>query len=376
MFSSLNSGGVSGAVVTARCLEAYALDPDSRQDVVKSCNPATREYSLLRLRLLSQEMQDPAAVITLSNIVQVNDLLNQARSRLTPQEYDQLRYQLAVLAYPINPALLLTQIGFNAASVTQLDTKALEIVNEVSTWGKAQPKSLCDSLPTTLNEELIRTETIAVRIIEQLKTAFHAVDVPASAWPHLLTHPKMETLLLDKMRTLYLMTLFRYMDVPYSPRSLEIIEQADGAKIDELMVKIILRLYREKELRFTDDMRQLRYLTCDQLMMLRNQEPSLMYDDGFIGQLEKRIVPREFVSWEEKRQGVVYREWLDRMMEFVNSLPPKYNRHRMAVYLMSLEYDLTKGTMDKAKFIRQVFLPSCLVHLQTTSYGHLSHIPI
>ncbi|KAF9079357.1 hypothetical protein BGX23_004273, partial [Mortierella sp. AD031] len=127
---------------------------------------------------------------------------------------------------------------------------------------------------------------------------------------------------------------------------------ADTSRIDLFVVKVLLRLYNEKKIDFSDNHYQVLHLTRAQLDLLKKEDPSLMDNEGFVGLLEKRIVPEPFAVWEEE----AYKEWLDRMLVFVDGLSPKFERYKVSVYLLSLAHDLQKGTMDKAKFLRYVVL--------------------
>ncbi|KAF9949613.1 hypothetical protein BGZ65_007193 [Modicella reniformis] len=349
----------TASTVTSRLLEEYALNPESRLEVVKSCNPGTRESYLLQLRQLSQELQSSATAITDEKIQQAVDFLHQAVTSiptpLTAAEIDQFRTQFALLGFLVKPILLQTHLQFNLDKVTQLTSKFHTFVKDDSTLNKSKLESFCDRLPTALDESMISTKAMISRTMDDLNWHIYATNVPALAWPLLLAEPKMEDLLIQTVAPPYLLNLFRMMQVGCSPKSLEIIEQADIARIDELVAKVVLRLYKEKLLSFAEtNTTQLKRLTRAQLEMISVWEPSVMTDEGFVGLLEKRILPREFATPEEKSHGVVHREWLERMIVFVNTLAPKFNRHKLSVYLMSLEFDLAKGVMDKQKFLRQV----------------------
>jgi hypothetical protein len=82
--------------------------------------------------------------------------------------------------------------------------------------------------------------------------------------------------------------------------------------------------------------------------MIVKQLPEVKSNEGYVALMERRIVPEAFPLQEE----AAYQAWLDKMLAFVDELPPKFNRDKLNVYLMSLEHDLKRGIMDKKKFLR------------------------
>ncbi|KAI8595733.1 hypothetical protein EDD21DRAFT_358774 [Dissophora ornata] len=349
-----------------RLLEEYALNPESRPDVVRSCNPGSKEYFLLHLRLLSQELQDPTTPVTAEKIEEAHQLLRQAETLnvfyADRTVLEQFQSQLALSAYPIKPELLFKQLDFNPDSLMQLNNSGGTTSSKKSKQKKQQePRDLCDELPTALDENLIKTEVLLDQLMDKLTETFNLSNVPALAWPHLLAHPKMETYLLKTLTPDNLLALFGRLDLSVSSKILSVTEgskddDADRFQMDRLIVHVIVRLYQEQKLDFTQDLGRIIYLTSAQLEMIKTELPNVMASEGFVGQLERRILPKVFVE-SSKPKSDVRAEWLLRMLAFVDTLLPKFNRHKLAVYLMSLEFDMARGIMDKDKFMRYIAIP-------------------
>ncbi|KAI1313408.1 hypothetical protein EDD11_002643 [Mortierella claussenii] len=371
-------------------LEEFALNPDERTSLVQSsCSPGTRPYHLFQLRLVSQELQRFASEeITETKIEEAIQLVRDAeRSHLFTSGADkafleQIKAQVAVLGYEVKPDLLMKQLDFNPDSITQLNASAAP---EQAGQGQVseQGQDICASLPVALDKSLIDTRAMLHTLMRDLVEDVSSVSVPNVAWGYLLAHPQMSIILLETLTPEKLLGLFHHMEVTFSSKDIEIHPTADQGgldnrlerltdtemdldadegmgrapnQIDALIVRVILRLYRAKKLDFTDGSRHFASLTTQQLEWIRLDEPEVLNNEGFIGLVEKRIFPQVFSTTaddDESRDSkmTVHGEWLERMLRFVDILPPKFNRHKLAVYLMSLEYNLAKGVMDKDKFL-------------------------
>lgn len=358
----------------ASLLEAYALQPEKRSELVQAIPMGSADHYLYQLRLISQDLQDPTKEITTERIDKATEYLNSASidpvCRDRRQEIEQFANQFALLGYKVQPNLLLKQISFNKSSVTQLDYSsrtALETATAATEAASAQfggqqlqqteekkrLGDIRDHLTSTLDQDMVKTDVLVKRLLEDLKRiGTFDTRVVQGAWPFVLAHPDAEAVLLN-LHPDALLTLFKTTPLSISPKSLEMIGETDSSQADTLVVKMILRLVEVKKLDFDSNSRgQFQQLTSAQLKSLQTANPALIHNEGFVGLLEKRILPRPSMDHEVKESAEVHGEWLDRMLTFVDQLSPKFNRHRLSVYLMSLEFDLNKGIMNKDKFMR------------------------
>lgn len=347
---------------SATLLEEFALNPEKRSNLVESIPVDSPDYYLYRLRLISQDLQDPAKEITAQRIDEAMAVLTAASvapSFMHKSDLlEQFRSQFAILAYKVQPDLLLKQLAFKKSSVTQLDFAARRAeaaaAVDVATTRKEELGDIRDSLSSTLDQDEVRSDVLVDKILKELssKDTQSNVQVAQLAWPFLLARPETEEVLLN-LDPNVLLKLFKAMSVSISPKSLAILGQAeDAVRADQLIVKVILHLVEAKKLAFEQNYRQFQELTIAQLDVMLEQLPRLIHDEAFVGLLEKRILPRPTVDYEVKEAAEVHGEWLDRMIAFVDRLSSKFNRHKLSVYLMSLEYDLNRGIMDKDKFIK------------------------
>ncbi|KAG0054186.1 hypothetical protein BGZ83_011796 [Gryganskiella cystojenkinii] len=347
--------------------EEYALYPAKRADLVKNATAGTEEHYLYRLQFLSQQLQSGEIPVTAQSIDQAQRWIQEAEnSNLISDEVhvlDQLKTQVALLAFTVKPELLLKELNQDPITFASSGTKSteedvqeddIEIIEEggesvsVSTAGTSFG---IESLSSTLDQDLVKTETLTKKLFNKIKTDFYNASIPTDAWPYLITFPEMETIL-GQVDVEQLMNLFRSMDMSYSSRSLEILDKADTSRYDQVLVEVILRLRKENRLDFSDN--QLRDLTRQQLEKIKTAVPDVMTDEPFVALWERRIFPDLYV--EDK--DAAYEDWLERMVAFVDTLSPKFNRHKLAVYLMSLQHDLTHGKpKDKEKFLRYLAIP-------------------
>ncbi|KAF9984495.1 hypothetical protein BGZ65_000276, partial [Modicella reniformis] len=285
-------------------------------------------------------------------LIQAAEKSNVVRDR---EQLEQLKTQFALLAFPVKPEILLKHLNhdpgasFQASADRTLDMDVDE--GEGSAEGSGDADGV-DKLPTSLDLNIVKTEVLTDKILDKIQSDFYNVDIPDDVWPHLFAQPRMESILdaldLDKLKS-----LFQSMDTKYSPKSLEIVNKADTSRFDQIVVKNILRLYRAKKVDFTMSSKQFKGLTRSQLDAIKKELPEVINNEGFIDLLENRIVPEPFPKQEE----VAYQTWLDKMLAFVDELPPKFNRHKLSVYLLSLKHDMKRGIMDKQKFLRYVAIP-------------------
>ncbi|KAG0253959.1 hypothetical protein BG011_006043 [Mortierella polycephala] len=342
-------------------LEAFALNPDSRPDLVQDFIPGTREYYIFNLRHLSLQLQDPSTPVTAAALNEAKKLLQDAeKSPLLNNDsalLEQLKNQFALLSYNIDPQWLHNTLDFKPTSITQLNNPSTVDSHKGTAATQGSSGDIMEILPTVLDQTMFKTDVLIERLLSQIKNDRHYTTVPNWALPHVLAHPEAESIVLTSINPDRLKTMFDQMEILVSPKSLEIIGKADTNRMDELIARIVLRLYEEKKLDFSDKLWRFAHLTNHQLETIRRKQPNVMQNEGFVGLLEKRIIPCMFVDSAQRQKGEVHGEWLNRMLEFVDSLPAKYNRHKLCVYLMSLEFDLAKGVMDHAKFMRYIAIP-------------------
>ncbi|KAF8982297.1 hypothetical protein BGZ46_001523 [Entomortierella lignicola] len=342
--------------------EDYALNPKLRSQLVKDTTPSTEEHYLYRLRYLSQLLQTAEVPITSQVIDEATELLKLAENSnviTDSDQLEQLRAQIALLAFPVKSDILLKQLNLDPGmnTINQAITQSGEEGDgDLSNSTDDLSSSLgVDSLPTSLDQSIIKTEVLTENLMDLIRDNYYSIQVPKDAWPHLLAQPRMEVIL-DQLDLDQLFHLFINMDITYSSKSLEIIGRADTSRFDYVVVKIIMRLYHEKRIDFTDawNIKQFHSLTQAQLDVIKKEDPEkMMNNEGFVGLLEQRIVPELFPEDEENAK----KEWLDRMLTFVDQLSPKFNLHKLSVYFLSLQHDMTKGIMDKQKFLKYVAIP-------------------
>ncbi|GJJ69412.1 hypothetical protein EMPS_01758 [Entomortierella parvispora] len=358
--------------------EDYALNPDKRAQLVQGTTPGTEEHYLYRLRFLSQQLQSGEVPLTAHSIEEALKIIQDAAKSNTisadgSQVLRQLKTQIALLAFTVKPELLLKELNHGPVVIASAragatggsggEDEGLEIVEAgdesssptvTSTTSPPLTGFGIESLSSTLNEELVSTKALTEKLLKSFKTDFYQTTVTSDNWPYLLTFPEMESII-DQLDTTQLESLFRTMDVQYSPRSLEILGGADASQYDQVIVKIVLRLYEGSRVFFSDAI--LKDLTRAQLESIRTKNPQVMNNEPFVALLEKRIFPALFAENKE----AAYKDWLDRMVEFVDTLSIKFNHHKLSVYLLSLQYDLKKGaSKDKDKFLKYLAIPRYL----------------
>ncbi|KAF9581605.1 hypothetical protein BGW38_001324, partial [Lunasporangiospora selenospora] len=361
-----------------RLLEQYALEPERRKDMVEGIPFGTSDYYLYQLRLRSQRLQDSSTPVTAEEIDEALKFLRTVEdsNRLNSSELDKYRKQFALLGYTVKPELLHKELNFNPHNMDLSDTLPSLDTNDDS----PAPENVCDVLPTSLDQTLLQPETLTKKILDALENnRDYSTYIPATLWPHLLAQPEMESILLEKITVEKSRNLLANFHLMPSPSSLKIIGRTEDNRVDELIVKWIDRLFSAKAFRF-DNAPFLSKLTNAQLEKLLVLSPELLNDEGFVGQLEKRITPRPFTNERDKESQ---KEWISRMIEFVERLSPKFNRHKLSVYQMSLVFDLDQGVMDREKFMRYIAIPrldevySKALSQQTKSAVDLrSHAPL
>jgi len=353
--------------------EDYALNPDKRARLVQGTTPGTEEHYLYRIRFLSQQLQSGEVPLTAQSIDVALKLIQEAEKSNTISTdgtpvFGQLKTQIAFLAFTVKPELLLKELNHGPVAIASTraggtaiggsggEDEGLEIVEAGD--GSSSPTVTSsttntpfdiESLPSTLDEDLVSTKALTEKLFKSFKTDFYQTTVTSENWPYMLTFPEMESII-EQLDTTQLDTLFRTMDVQYSPRSLEILGGADASQYDQVIVKIVLRLFEDTKVSFSDAI--LKNLTEAQLETIRTKNPQVMNNEPFVASLEKRTFPALFAD----DKDAAYKDWLDRMVELVDTLSVKFNYHKLSVYLLSLQFDLRKGTKkDKDKFLRYVF---------------------
>ncbi|KAK3845352.1 MAG: hypothetical protein J3R72DRAFT_41348 [Linnemannia gamsii] len=338
-----------------QALEEYALNPDKRLEIVQKHRKPSREYYFYGLQKLSQDLQDPTIPPTKEKVDQAVAFLKEAedtRYNFEGPVLSRVKAQLAILGFHVNPELLTKELSFNPNSVTQLESVVAKDNN--TTEINQLPQDIVDTLSTTIDQRSFKTDVLTKKVIDDIALKGTWKPIPQVAWPHLLSHPDIEDALLNKLDIDRLFVFFKEMDIAYSPKSLHIIGRADTSRMDELIVKIIQRLHDNKRLNFSEDIQVYKNLTSAQLDVIKQESPGVMANEGFVGLLEKRLLPLPLEDAEMVSKGEVHQEWLDRMIAFVDALPSKFNRHKLSVYLMSLEFDLARGIKNKAKFMKYV----------------------
>ncbi|KAF9179501.1 hypothetical protein BGZ51_006867 [Haplosporangium sp. Z 767] len=329
--------------------EDYALRPASRPELIKSVTPGTEEYYLYRLRYLSQQFQSAEVPVTAQAIDEALALVSSAEKSnviTDVEQFEQLKTQIMLLAFPVKPDLLLKHLHYDPGMLN------VSQGNKRPEDGDSNTSDGVENLPTTLDQNLFKTEVLTEKLMKDIENNINDPKILRDLWPHLLAQPKMEAIL-DQLDDDHLNSLFNSMDIMYSPKSLEVIGKADTSRIDQVVVKVILRLFQRGFLDFSSCPRSFSWLTWAQLESMKKEMPQVANDEGFVGLLEKRIAPEAFPEQED----IAYQNWLDRMLVFVDELPPKFNRYKLSVYLISLENDLIKGVANKAKFLRYVAIP-------------------
>ncbi|KAF8943570.1 hypothetical protein BGZ47_005285 [Haplosporangium gracile] len=337
-------------------LEEYALNPDKRLEIVQKHRRLSKEYYLYGLRKLSQSLQDPATPPTKEKVDEAVKFLKDAEDSkiyFSGNILSQYKAQFAILGFHVDPELLTKELSFNPDSVTQLES-SVSVPDTNTVQQQQQPHDIIDTLPSTMDQRSFKTEVLTKNVVDEMALKGTWRSIQATAWPHLLSHPDIEDVLLNKLHNDRLLAFFKDMDIMHSPKSLHIIGRADTSRMDELVVKVILKLYDHKRLDFSENFKAYKNLTSVQLDVIKQENPGVMTNEGFVGLLEKRILPLPLMGSDKVKKGESHREWLGRMITFVNPLSSKFNRHKLSVYLMSLEFDLASGIWNQAMFLKYV----------------------
>ncbi|KAF9340642.1 hypothetical protein BGZ91_000982 [Linnemannia elongata] len=337
-----------------QALEDYALNPDKRLEIVQKHRKLSKEYYLYGLRKLSQSLQDPDTPPTKEKVDEAVKFLKDAEDSKIAfggNILSQYKAQFAILGFHVDPELLTKELSFSPTSVTQLET-TISTPDTSTSQQQQQPQDIIDTLPSTMDQRSFKTEVLTKNVVDEMALKGTWKSIQTAAWPHLLSHPDIEDVLLNKLEHDRLLAFFRDMDIKYSPKSLHIIGRADTSRLDELVVKVILKLYDQKRLDFSENYKAYKNLTNAQLDVIKQETPGVMANEGFVGLLEKRILPLPLIASAKVEKGESHREWLERMVAFVDSLPSKFNRHKLSIYLMSLEFDLASGIWSQDKFLK------------------------
>ncbi|KAF9905186.1 hypothetical protein EC991_001949 [Linnemannia zychae] len=337
-----------------QALEEYALNPDKRLEIVQKHRKLSKEYYLYGLQKLSQDLQDPATPPTKEKIEQAIKFLKEAEDskiHFAGSELSKFKAQFAILGFPVDPELLIKEVSFNPNSVTQLESVIASAQDISTTEVNQQSQDIVDTLSTTMDQQGFKTDVLTKKVIDEIALKGTWISIPEVAWPHLLSHPDAEDILLNKLDIDRLLAFFRDMDIMFSPKSLHIIGRADTNRMDELVVKIIQRLYDGKRLNFSENFQAYTNLTNAQLDVIK-ESPGIMANEGFVGLLEMRLLPLPLEDASKVSKGDIHQEWLTRMVAFVDKLPSKFSRHKLSVYLMSLEFNLARGFKDKTTFMK------------------------
>lgn len=347
---------------SAQILEDYALNPDQRDALTQKITPGTDDHNIYKLRLILQNMQEFPESITPQARTSAITLFNLAQKSTTAHSHqptlDELRTQMALLFFPMDPKLLLKELSYNTELMNlqaqvqaqaQIHAQVRNIpASSSATQEPSTVQDVCETLSTRLDQKILGTDFLITKLMQDIQQDAEAFRVSPTAWSHLLALPAMENLLLSRLTPQTLLRYFKLMDLTLSSKSLDMIGAADGSQVDDLIARVVVRLFHEKQLNFEENLTQYTNLTSSQLDYIRRFQPNVMNSEGFVGLLEKRIFPQPFAESLEEAHD----EWLNRMLVFVDGLPPKFNRYKLSVYLMSLERDLEKGIKDKAKFLR------------------------
>ncbi|KAF9930409.1 hypothetical protein FBU30_000540 [Linnemannia zychae] len=351
-------------MATLTLQEDYALNPGSRAKLVEDLTPNTEEYYLYRLQYLSLQLQTGEIAVTAKVLEEAQALLDAARNSGVVQDsqaLERLATQFAVLAYPIKPDPLLKCLQLSPDIIQHIkENEGGEVGSDIHDDNEVvvveisnQESPGIENLSSEMDPSLVSTETMTKTLLDRMEKHAYQANVHREAWPYFLTQPRFESII-DGLRIEQLAYVFQSLNYHrlFSPTSLEIVNQADPTRIDLFFAKIMLRLYREKRLDFAETHYQISQLTRVQLDWLQKEEAKLIDDEAFVGLLENRIVPEPFAT----DKDAATKAWLDKMIQFVDGLSPKFERYKVSVYLLSLEYDLRKGTLDKAKFLKYIVL--------------------
>ncbi|KAG0091197.1 hypothetical protein BGZ92_001279 [Podila epicladia] len=353
----------------AQLQEEYALNPAARSEFLKNLTPGTEEHYLFHLLYKLQKLQDPNTPVTAKAIDEACTLLKAAKDSGVVYNYsilDQISVQLAILSFGVKPEILLKELNFDQEALANASaTASTSVEDEFEDLGLSDAS---EALPSGLDQALVKTEILTQKLIDALKDSSYA-SVPSQIWPHLLAQPAMEKILLEQWTPSELNNMFRSLSTAISAQSLEILGKADSSRVDQLIVKMIVRLHAANLFRFGEYTQHLQNLTVDQLQLIKKLAPAAANDEGFVGLLEKRIVPQPFAVSED----AAHQAWLDRMVQFVDGLSPKFNLQKLSVYLMSLEMDLSKGVWDKKKFLSSKALSKFEVSVVVNLY-HSSNL--
>ncbi|KAG0194967.1 hypothetical protein BGX33_004666, partial [Mortierella sp. NVP41] len=155
---------------------------------------------------------------------------------------EQLALQLAFLAYPVKPENLLKELDLDPGVIQSIQgLEGIEASGDGNTSDDDEEESGSQShglenLSTTLDQTLVSTETMTEKLLDQIQTSVYGASIPLESWPHLLVQPRFESIA-DNLPPDQLFSLFNSMSRLFSPKSLEILGQADTSRIDLFVVK-------------------------------------------------------------------------------------------------------------------------------------------
>ncbi len=150
----------------------------------------------------------------------------------------------------------------------------------------------------------------------------------------------------------------------------EFLERVDGPYIDGLDELIAKELSKRAagDRRF-GDRKSHQFLTLAELNSLATSLPEIADDNAFVDAVLRRMRPG--ADSDASQQTEVRIDYLTRVEEYAQSLPPSYNSLKAAAAFRLLEANLTRGVFDRALLERYLQLPrvSPIVHRQWAVRG-------
>ncbi|MGV3482777.1 MAG: hypothetical protein ACO1RT_00010 [Planctomycetaceae bacterium] len=135
-----------------------------------------------------------------------------------------------------------------------------------------------------------------------------------------------------------------------------LLNRIDGPWMDDLEKLVIkeLQVKRPDQRRFGDRAAHL-WLTLDQLRQVAEAIPSVAASDVMVAQVLLRLRPSD--DQDMRQQQDVRAAYLERLEQFVTTLPDAYLSLKAATLYQRLQLDLATGKWDRERFLRYLRLP-------------------
>lgn len=105
-----------------------------------------------------------------------------------------------------------------------------------------------------------------------------------------------------------------------------------------------------------------RQLTTEQLEQLAQRKPDVARHETFVNEMLLRLKPSADVNW--RIDAAEHEAWLDRMVDYVRTLPPAFNSLKASVLYQRLQFDWKLGKPNRKLFLEYVQLPRSVPYIR------------